>query len=393
MKKICVVLGSRANYGSIKKVMQLIEEDNELSLQVVLMGSTLAKKFGNVQEQVIRDGFRIDYKIDALLESTLPSSMAKTTGITLIEMATCLERLDPSIVLTVGDRYETMATAIAASYSNRVLAHTMGGEITGTLDESVRHAVTKLSHLHFVSTENAKRNVLQLGEKEDNVHLTGCPRLDFVKEALTEASSRSNITLGIVNELGVGQEINTEEPFALIAVHPVTSEWQEADIQIVTALDAIKEIGFQAIVIWPNADAGNNLLSKGIRIWRERNIDTPFRFINNLKPQDFFVLMNTCAVMVGNSSAGIREGSFIGTPYVNVGSRQSHREMSENTISVPWDKQLIQNGVSSQLQHGKYLSSNLYGDGFASSRIVSVLKEPNPSVQKIFTTKENIGLS
>ena len=286
-----------------------------------------------------------------------------------------------------------MATAIAASYSNRVLAHTMGGEITGTLDESVRHAVTKLSHLHFVSTENSKRNVLQLGEKENNVYLTGCPRLDFVRETLTEASSRSNITLGKVNELGVGQEFNTKEPFALIAVHPVTSEWQEADIQIVTALDAIKEIGLQAIVIWPNADAGNNLLSKGIRIWRERNLDTPFRFINNLKPQDFFILMNTCAVMVGNSSAGIREGSFIGTPYVNVGSRQSHREMSENTICVPWNKQLIQDAVSSHLKHGKYLSSDLYGDGFASSRIVSALKKPNPSVQKIFTTRESAGLS
>ncbi len=393
MKKICVVLGSRANYGSIKKVMQLIEEDSELSLQVVLMGSTMAKKFGNIQEQVIRDGFRIDYKIDALLESTLPSSMAKTTGITLIEMATCLEHLDPSIVLTVGDRYETMATAIAASYSNRVLAHTMGGEITGTLDESVRHAITKLSHLHFVSTKNAKRNVIQLGEKENDVHLTGCPRLDFVRETLAEASTTAKMTLGNVNELGVGQEIDTKEPFALIAVHPVTSEWQEADIQIVTALESIKEIGLQAIVIWPNADAGNNLLSKGIRVWRERNLDSPFRFINDLKPQDFFILMNTCAVMVGNSSAGIREGSFIGTPYVNVGSRQSHREMSANTICVPWNKQLIKDGVSSHLKHGRYVSSDLYGDGFASSRIVSVLKEPNPSIQKIFTARENVGLS
>jgi UDP-hydrolysing UDP-N-acetyl-D-glucosamine 2-epimerase len=393
VKKICVVLGSRANYGSIKKVMQLIEEDSELSLQVVLMGSTMAKKFGNIQEQVIRDGFRIDYKIDALLESTLPSSMAKTTGITLIEMATCLEHLDPSIVLTVGDRYETMATAIAASYSNRVLAHTMGGEITGTLDESVRHAITKLSHLHFVSTKNAKRNVIQLGEKENDVHLTGCPRLDFVRETLAEASTTAKMTLGNVNELGVGQEIDTKEPFALIAVHPVTSEWQEADIQIVTALESIKEIGLQAIVIWPNADAGNNLLSKGIRVWRERNLDSPFRFINDLKPQDFFILMNTCAVMVGNSSAGIREGSFIGTPYVNVGSRQSHREMSANTICVPWNKQLIKDGVSSHLKHGRYVSSDLYGDGFASSRIVSVLKEPNPSIQKIFTARENVGLS
>lgn len=393
MKKICVVLGSRANYGSIKKVMQLIEDDKELTLQVVLMGSTMAKKFGNIQEQVIRDGFRIDYKIDALLESTLPSSMAKTTGITLVEMATCLEHLDPSIVLTVGDRYETMATAIATSYSNRVLAHTMGGEITGTLDESVRHAITKLSHLHFVSTKNAKRNVIQLGEKENDVHLTGCPRLDFVRETLAEASSTAKMTLGNVNELGVGQEIDIKEPFALIAVHPVTSEWQEADIQIVTALESIKEIGLQAIVIWPNADAGNNLLSKGIRVWRERNLDSPFRFINDLKPQDFFVLMNTCAVMVGNSSAGIREGSFIGTPYVNIGSRQSHREMSANTICVPWNKQLIKEGVSSHLKHGRYVSSDLYGDGFASSRIVSVLKEPNPSIQKIFTARENVGLS
>jgi UDP-hydrolysing UDP-N-acetyl-D-glucosamine 2-epimerase len=319
--------------------------------------------------------------------------MAKTTGITLIEMATCLEHLDPSIVLTVGDRYETMATAIAASYSNRVLAHTMGGEITGTLDESVRHAITKLSHLHFVSTKNAKRNVIQLGEKENDVHLTGCPRLDFVRETLAEASTTAKMTLGNVNELGVGQEIDTKEPFALIAVHPVTSEWQEADIQIVTALESIKEIGLQAIVIWPNADAGNNLLSKGIRVWRERNLDSPFRFINDLKPQDFFILMNTCAVMVGNSSAGIREGSFIGTPYVNVGSRQSHREMSANTICVPWNKQLIKDGVSSHLKHGRYVSSDLYGDGFASSRIVSVLKEPNPSIQKIFTARENVGLS
>ncbi len=388
MKRVCVVIGSRANYASIKSVLEAFQTANEIKLQIVLMGSALSSRYGDIGVQIEQDGFEINYRIDSLLENSLPSTMAKTTGLTLIEMATCLDHLNPDIVFTIGDRYETIATAIASAYTNRILVHTMGGELTGTIDESVRHAVTKLSHLHFVATRQSKLNILQMGESEEYVHVTGCPRIDFVKSALANVED-SNLSQRI-NEIGVGSSIDLLQPFLILALHPVTTEWRLARSQIEISLQAAEKLKLPTIVVWPNADAGTSEMARGIRSWRETHSDHNFRFVSDLNPEDFFQLMSKCSLMIGNSSAGIREGSFIGTPFLNLGSRQSHREFASNTTHSDWSLEEILTKARIMLEKGPFETCNLYGDGHASKRIVSLINDLHPNIQKRFEKRQVI---
>ena len=385
MRNICIVLGSRANYGSIKSVMKLIQADLDLNLQIILTSSALSEKFGNLVPILEKDGFKIDYKLTTLLESSTPSSMSKTTALNLIEISSALDYLDPEIVFTIGDRYETIATAIATSYSNRILAHTMGGEISGTIDESVRHAVTKLAHLHFVSTLKSQNVVKLLGENPKNVYLTGCPRIDLVREALSiSPSQKLNIVKEIFESRGVGTVLDHKKPFIVLALHPVTSEWRESQSQIKACLNAIKMSNIQALVIWPNADAGSNYMAQEIRVFRENNDSYGLKFINDLSPDEYFIVLELCSVLVGNSSSGIREGSYIGTPFVNIGSRQNNREVAHNVLNSDFDYLEIGKAIQTQLNHGKYESLDTYGDGLAAGRILDIIKRKLPNSQKSF---------
>ena len=181
-RKICVVVASRANYGRIKSVLKAIDEHPQLQLQLVVSASALLERFGKVVNIIERDGFKIEAKVYIVIEGETPTTMAKSTGLAIVELSTIFENLKPDIVLTVADRYETMATAIAASYMNIPLAHTQGGEVTGSIDESVRHAVTKLAHVHFPSTELSRQRLIKMGEAPENVYLTGCPSLDIIND-------------------------------------------------------------------------------------------------------------------------------------------------------------------------------------------------------------------
>ena len=380
MRNICIVLGSRANYGSIKSVMTLIQADVDLNLQIILTSSALSEKYGNLVPILEKDGFKIDYKLSTLLESSTPSSMSKTTALNLIEISSALDYLDPEIVFTIGDRYETIATAIATSYSNRILAHTMGGEISGTIDESVRHAVTKLAHLHFVSTLKSKNVVKLLGENPKNIYLTGCPRIDLVRDALSlSPSQKLNKITDLLKEL-----TKEKKPFIILALHPVTSEWGESQSQIRACLNAIKTSNIQALVIWPNADAGSNNMAQEIRVFRENNDSYGLKFINDLSPDEYFIVLELCSVLIGNSSSGIREGSYIGTPFVNIGSRQNNREVAHNVLNSSFDYLEIGKAIQIQLNRGKYESLNTYGDGHAAGRILEIIKGKLPNSQKSF---------
>jgi UDP-hydrolysing UDP-N-acetyl-D-glucosamine 2-epimerase len=262
----------------------------------------------------------------------------------------------------------------------------MGGELTGTIDESVRHAITKLSHLHFVATEQSKVNILQMGESEEYVHTTGCPRIDFARTVLS--NDKKYDLPQRINEIGVGSPIDLFEPFVILALHPVTTEWKKARSQIEISLQAAKALELPTIVVWPNADAGTSEMARGIRSWRETKSTRNFRFVSDLSPQDFFQLMAKCALMIGNSSAGIREGSYIGTPFLNLGSRQLHRECSSNTTHSDWRLEEIIHKAKIMLERGRFETSNLYGDGFASQRIVSLVNELHPNIQKNFTKRQ-----
>ncbi len=383
MKKICVLIGSRANYSSIKSAMYAIRDHKDLELQVVAAASAVLDRYGSVVDHIERDGFKISSRLYMLIEGETPATMAKSTGVGLIELPTIFDALKPDIVLTVGDRFETMATTLAAAYMNIPVAHTMGGEVSGTIDESIRHAVTKFAHIHFPASADAKERIIKLGERPESVHLVGCPRIDLVAELLKKDLS------GEIEKLfqdGVGEKFNINEPFVLVSQHPVTTEYGEGEKQITDTLEAIRAINIPAIILWPNADAGSEDVARGIRKWRERKLDQRMYFFKNLPISTYVHLMKRAACLIGNSSSGIREGAFIGTPVVNIGSRQDTRERGRNVLDAEHGKETIQKAIEQQVKHGPYPSEPIYGDGGAGNKIANVLaKLGKIQVQKRIT--------
>ena len=382
-RRICVVVGSRANYGSIKTAMRAIREHPALELQLVVGASALLDRYGSAVSLIEKDGFTPCARVHMLIEGETPMTMAKSTGLGLVELPNVFDQLRPDFVLTVGDRFETMATTLAAAYMNIPIAHTMGGEVSGTIDESIRHAVTKFAHVHFPASQEACERIIRLGERREDVHMVGCPRVDLVMEMLAddvghEADER-------IFDVGVGERLDLTKPFVLISQHPVTTEYGEGESQITATLTAVRKVGLQAIVLWPNADAGSDDIARGIRKWRERQLDANMHFFKNLPAATYSRLMKRAACLVGNSSSGIREGAFIGTPVVNVGSRQYMRERGHNVMDAPHDAEAIAHAMCQQVAHGPYESQPIYGDGNAGKRIAELLSTKTVNIQKRIT--------
>ncbi|MFO0945999.1 MAG: UDP-N-acetylglucosamine 2-epimerase, partial [Planctomycetota bacterium] len=285
------------------------------------------------------------------------------------ELATQFEALDPDLVITVADRFETLATAVAAGYMNIPLGHTQGGEVTGSIDESVRHAITKLSHIHFPATEVARKRLIAMGENPDTVHMTGCPAIDLILETdLTRTPEEV-----LANYGGSGETLDLSKPFLLVMQHPVTTEYPNGLKQIHETIMALEELKMPTIMLWPNADAGSNEIAKGMRVYREQLKPKYVHFYRNFSPEDFLVLMHHAACVIGNTSSSLREGAFLGTPAVNVGSRQNLRERGQNIIDVDYDKKEIVTAVRRQVAVGKYPSDHTYGDGHAGERIARII--------------------
>jgi UDP-hydrolysing UDP-N-acetyl-D-glucosamine 2-epimerase len=294
-------------------------------------------------------------------------------------LPTLFELLNPDVVITVGDRFETMATAVAAAYMNIPLAHTMGGEVTGTIDESIRHAITKMAHIHFPANQDSADRILRLGEEPNNVHVVGCPRIDLLAEVLASAGE---LDAEWLDREGVGGHISTDEPFLLVSQHPVTTEYGQAERQITETLMALHELQMPAVMLWPNVDAGSEDVSRGMRKFRENYKPEYIRFYKNFPVETYLRLMRSAACLVGNSSASIREGAFVGTPAVNIGSRQDGRERAPNVVDVGHDRTAIADAIRRQVAHGRYAPAHLYGDGQAGMRIAEVLARTPLSVQK-----------
>jgi UDP-hydrolysing UDP-N-acetyl-D-glucosamine 2-epimerase len=380
-RKICVVIGSRANYSSIKSAMRAIAAHPALELQVVVGASALLDRYGTVVDLIERDGFVISARVHMLIEGETPMTMAKSTGLGLIELSSVFDRIAPDIVLTVGDRFETMATTLAAAYMNIPIAHTMGGEVSGTIDESIRHAVTKFAQIHFPASGDAKERIVKLGERIEHVHLVGCPRIDLVADIL--AADDGNI--GDVFTDGVGTSFDLDAPFLLISQHPVTTEYGQGEDQIVATLEASNDSGLPSIVLWPNADAGSEDISRGMRKWRERGLAQRMHFFKNLPTDVYVKLMRRAACLVGNSSSGIREGAFIGTPVANIGSRQAGRQRGRNVIDVAPVREEISAAIATQVSRKRYDMEPIYGDGKAGARIADVLAREQVDAQKRIT--------
>jgi UDP-hydrolysing UDP-N-acetyl-D-glucosamine 2-epimerase len=380
VRKICIVIGSRANYSSIKSVMRAVKAHPDLELQLVVGASALLDRFGSVVDLIEADGFTPVARVTMIVEGETPATMAKSTGLGLLELPTILEMLRPDIVVSVGDRFETMATAIAASYMNIPVAHTMGGEISGTIDESIRHAVTKLSHVHFPANAAAAERIIRMGEAPETVHTVGCPRIDLVAE-IAKADGGIPHAEWLTRE-GVGAHVDLTQPFLLVNQHPVTTEYGHGKEQIWETLMALDELKIPTIMLWPNVDAGSEDIASGMRTFREKHDPKYMRFYKNFPIDTYVRLMLSCACVVGNSSAPIREGAFLGVPAVNIGTRQMGRDRGPNVIDVGYDRREIVEAIRTQLAHGRYRSDPLYGDGHAGGRIADVLARTPISIQK-----------
>lgn len=380
-KKICIVVNNRANYARIKTVIENLKKKN-VDLKIILGASAVLEKFGNLEKILKKDNTKVHAKINSIVEGETPLTMAKSTGLAIIEISSIFADLKPDIVVTIADRFETIATAIAASYMNIILAHTQGGEITGSIDESVRHAITKLSHIHFASSRAAYRNVLKLGENKKNVFLTGCPSLDLTKKFIKKPN---NNLLKKYN--GVGKKFSLKENYLVVMQHPVTTEYGKGFKQINETIKAVTRINLPTIWLWPNVDAGSDEVSKGLRIFREKNTKNKIFFIKNFTPEDYLSIIYNCSCLIGNSSSAIREGGFIGIPAVNIGTRQDGREMAKNIINVEYNGNKIFNAINKHLKRNKkFLPSKIYGDGNAGKYIASILN--NLKTNKIAIQKK-----
>lgn len=385
-KTVCVVITARPSYSRIKTTLKAIKEHPELDLQIVLAGPALLNKYGNIENIIQDDGFTISEKVYTVLDSENLTSMAKTVGLGLVELSNVFYQLKPSMVVVIADRFETIAVSIAAAYQNIPLVHIQGGEITGSIDEKVRHANTKFADIHLVCNELARKTVIKLGEDPKYVFNTGCPSIDLA------ASVMENPALNFDPYKlygGSGNYPDYSKGYMVVMQHPVTTEFNEAKFQAEETLEAIKTLDLPVFWFSPNADAGSDAFSYSIRACRSDANMSHVHFFDNMMPTDFLRLVYNSKCLIGNSSMGIRECSFMGIPVVNIGSRQSGRERAENVIDVDHNKEEILNAIQYWNVNKRPRQSYIYGRGDAGVRMADVLSKVQLRFSKILQFQED----
>lgn len=378
-RRVCVVITARPSYSRIKTALRAIDEHPDLELQLVVAASALLDRYGSAIKYIEEDGFEIVEKVYMVLEGETPVNMAKTTGLGLIELATSLYNLQPDFVVSVADRYETIATAIAAAYMNIPLVHIQGGEITGSIDEKVRHAVTKLADYHLVSTNKACEHVIKMGEDPGAVFVTGCPSIDIAAEVLKNPEVDFD---PIERYGGVGPHVDYSNGYIVVLQHPDTTEHERAREQATETLQAMTELGMPTMWFWPNVDAGSDGTSKAIRSFRENYNPRNIHFFKNMRGTDFLKVLYKSSGIVGNSSVAIRECSYLGVPAVNIGNRQFGRERGKNVIDVGYRCAEIRDAVLSLRSNQTVQQDYLYGNGRAGVVIAGLLARLKPRHHK-----------
>ncbi len=382
-RKICVVITARPSYSRVRSVLTAIREHPDLELQLVVAASALLERYGDAHRVIEKEGFHIDRRIYMIVEGETPVTSAKSTGLGLAEIATTLDDLRPDMVITIADRFETMATAVAATYINIPLVHLQGGEVTGSIDEKVRHAITKLADIHLVASEKAGERVIRMGEREDRVFVTGCPSIDVAAHAIED----DHIELEKIFDRfgGVGERVDLSRDYIVVMQHPVTIEYQQARAQIEETLHAVADSGLSTLWFWPNVDAGSDGTSKGIRAFREYHDLKHIHFFKNLPPEEFLQVLYHSRCIVGNSSVAIRECTFLGVPAVNIGTRQQGRDRGRNVMDVDYERARIRAAIDQQISANRPEPDLLYGDGKAGTRIADLLSTVPLSIEKQLT--------
>jgi len=413
MRSICFPITSRIHYARQKRLLEKLRSHPKINLQLIVGGSVLLDKYGERFFPAIqKDGFRVDEVLFNVVDGGSNIAMAKTAGLTALEFSNSLHKLNSHVVLIRGDRFEQLAIAMVAAYLNKTIAHIEGGDVSGTIDESVRHAITKLAHLHFVTNEDSRRRVIQMGENPRSVFNVGSPEVEFASLVDPKNDGRivnkvgtgpqidvqkpflmvlqHPVTTGIVNKAGTGPQIDVQKPFLMVLQHPVTTASNNRR-NTETLLQAIDALNMPVAWFWPNSDAGTNEIAKAIRIYREQGKikNNKIRFVTDLLPEDFIGLLRKASILIGNSSSGIKEASYFGTPVVNIGTRQQGRLRGPNVMDVGFQRLAIIQSIKKQLEHGRYPPSHIYYKFDTSEIIVKILSKAKLQSQKKFFDLKN----
>ena len=381
-RKICIVLTARGNYAKMKSTMRAIRNHPELELITIMSGGILLSKYGDYTHIIEADGFTVDLKAYFLVEGENMVAMAKSSGLATMELAQAFNNFQPDNIIVIADRYEALSIAIAAMCMNISITHLEGGELSGSIDERIRHAITKLSHIHLPANQQAADRIRKMGEKEDSIFVVGSPSLDLLADL--DLNNVEDLSVKI-NGTGVGAYVDLTSDYIVVSQHPVVTEYEDSYQQIYETNAAVKELGVPAVWFWPNMDAGADLVSNAIRTFREHSDNGSIHYLKRLPMEDYAILLKNAKCLVGNSSSGIREGEYLGVPVVNIGSRQQGRLRGRNVIDVGYDSQAIKDAVRKQIEHGFYPSEHLYGDGNAGLKIADILATTSLEIKKINT--------
>mgnify|MGYP003785856889 CR=1 FL=1 len=368
LKKILAVTGIRSEYFILQPIFDELIKRNDLQLKVVVTGTHLSPTFGNTYKIIENDGYDI-IKLETLLSADSLSGRSKSIGVQIMGLTDIVIRENPDWLLVLGDREESISTATVGSYMNIPIAHVCGGDrVVGNIDDSVRHAVTKLAHLHFPTTKENGERILRLGEEPWRVHVTGNPALDSIRK-------QPDLSYDYINKK-LGTNLTSDRPFILLIKHPLSSEIEEAGDQMQVTLEAVAELGYETIITYPNSDTGSLDMIKVIDEYAGK-----YDFIKAYKtlPRDIFVnLQRKAALLLGNSSSGLLEAPFLKLPVINIGNRQKQRQHAENILFVPHNKELIKEAVLKAINAEEFKNickncSNPYGDGYSGERIANII--------------------
>jgi len=367
-RKILYVTGTRADYGLMRSALEKIEESRWLELELVVAGMHLMEEFGKTVEEIERDGFKFRV-LNAAYEGDDQQSMAAFVGSLIRLLANGIKEINPDVILLLGDRGEMLAGAVVGAYMAIPVAHLHGGDISSTIDDPVRHAITKLAHIHLAATAKSAERIIKMEEEPWRVFVVGAPGLDSIlKEQPADGL-----------EIAVKYGLNLDEPLLLVVQHPVILEDMAPGEQIRETLEAISELGYQAVVVYPNADAGGREMIETIREYDRHSFIKSFK---SLPRRDYLAMMRMASALLGNSSSGMIEAPSFGLPVINIGSRQDMRERGENVIDVCPETEAIKAAITKALFDRNFIakarsSHNPYGDGTAGEKIVAILSHIN----------------
>ena len=379
LKKISIIIINRSNYARLKPVLEELKKSKKLKLSLIAGSSSILSKYGNVAEEIKKDKYKINYEFYSHIAGENNQSMIKSTGLLILELSSILSKEKPDLVLISGDRFETLAAGMTASYLNISICHVMGGELTGTIDEKIRHSLTKLSDFHFPSTIRSKKIIIQMGENPKNVYNVGCPSIDLIKKI----NFKEKTNLSDYN-YGRRYKVDLKKEYLMVLLHPDTTNYKNNLKLVLETCKALKYVKKQIIWLWPNIDAGADLISKKVGDYVDKHNNMKINFYSHFKAVDYLKLLKGSLCLIGNSSSGIREASYLGVPVVNIGNRQIHRERSENVLDVEENYLEIKKAIDKQIKIKRYRPSKLYGAGNSSKKIVKILENLNPQIIKKF---------